>query len=328
MATPTAARPSPAASRVVADQDTDYRHGILFGVAAYGMWGMFPLYWRLLPPAAAVEILAHRIAWSAIVVLVTLWFVRRRHGAGLASLRAVFADRRRFALLASAAVVITFNWGTYIWAVNHDHVVETSLGYFINPLVTVVVGVLVLSERLRPVQWVAVGLGGVAVVVLTFGYGRLPWIALILAGTFACYGLVKKYVAVGAAESHAVETATMFLPAVGYLVVLQAGSSGTFVGHGIWHTLLLAGTGLISAVPLLAFGAAALRIPLSMLGLLQYLAPVMQFLLGVLVFAEAMPPEQWFGFGLVWLALTVLTWDGLAAARRRRRAAITPSATC
>lgn len=305
----------------------DFRRGVLLGIAAYGMWGMFPLYWTLLAPATAVEILAHRIAWSLLAVLAALWFVGRRRGTGLRELRTLARDRWRMLLLVLAAVVVTFNWGTYIWAVNHGQVVESSLGYFINPLVTVVAGVLVLGERLRAAQWVAVGLGTIAVVVLTVGYGRLPWIALVLASTFACYGLAKKFAAVGAAESQVVETAVMLLPSVGYLVVLEAAGRGTFVGHGAGHALLLAGSGVVSAAPLLAFGGATLRMPLSVLGLLQYLAPVVQFLLGVLVFSEHMPPERWFGFGLVWLALTVLTWDGLQAVRRRRQPAVEPCET-
>jgi chloramphenicol-sensitive protein RarD len=313
----------------VESQYPEFRRGVLFGIAAYGLWGMFPLYWTLLPPAAAVEILAHRIAWSLLAVLAALWFVGRRRGTGLRELRTLLRDRRRLLLLSLAAIALSFNWGIYIWAVNHGQVVEASLGYFINPLFTVIVSVLFLGERLRGWQWVAVGLGTVAVVVLTVGYGRLPWIALILASTFAFYGLVRKFVAVGATESQVIETSVMLLPAVGYLVVLEASGAGTFVDHGVGHALLLAGTGLVSAAPLLAFGAAALRMPLSVLGLLQYLAPVLQFLLGVLVFGEHMPPERWFGFALVWLALTVLTFDGLhsrvSAARPRRTSSPTPT---
>jgi chloramphenicol-sensitive protein RarD len=286
------------------------------------MWGLFPLYWALLPPASAIEGLAHRIAWSLVAVLAALWFVNRRGRVGHGELRAALRDRRKALPLAAAAIVISCNWGTYIWAVNSGHVVETSLGYFINPLATVVLGVLVLGERLRPAQWAAVGLGTVAVVVLTVGYGRPPWIALVLAASFAFYGLMKKFAMVGAVESQAIETGVMLLPAIGYLVVLEASGSGTFFDHGLSHSLVLVGTGLISAAPLLAFGGATLRVPLSLLGLLQYLAPVLQFLIGILVFGEQMPPERWFGFGLVWAALAVLTWDGLRAGfSRGRRAA-------
>ena len=307
----------------VADGSHDeYRRGVLLGVLAYGLWGLFPLYWKLLPPASAIEGLAHRIAWSLVAVLGALWFVARRRGGPrrwVDGLGAVVRDRRKVLPLAAAAIAITFNWGTYIWAVNHDNVVETSLGYFINPLGTVLLGVAVLGERLRPAQWAAVGLGTVAVVVLTVAYGRLPWIALVLAVTFAFYGLMKKFAMVGAVESQAIETGVMALPAVAFIVALEASGSGTFLGHGVPHALVLIGTGLVSVGPLLAFGAATLRIPLSLLGLLQYLAPVLQFLIGVLVFGEHMPPQRWFGFGLVWLALAVLTWDGLRGRRRSAR---------
>lgn len=305
------------------DAEREYRRGVLFGVLAYGLWGMFPLYWKMLPPASAIEGLAHRVAWSLVAVLGALLFVGRRRS--LDDLRAVARDRRKVLLLAAAAIVITVNWGVYIWAVNEGHVVETSLGYFINPLVIVMLGVVVLGERLRPAQWAAVGLGTVAVVVLTIGYGRPPWIALVLAASFAFYSLMKKFAMVGAVESQAIEAGVMVLPAVGFIVWLEATGAGTFLDSGVPHALVLAGTGLISTVPLLAFGAATLRIPLSLLGLLQYLAPVIQFLIGVLVFAEQMPPQRWFGFGLVWLALAVLTWDGLRGRRVRlspgRRAA-------
>jgi chloramphenicol-sensitive protein RarD len=309
---------------------TEDRRGVLYGVAAYGVWGLFPLYWVLLKPAGAVEVLAHRIVWTLAIVLAILWLgtwlatrpaARRSGERDWSTLRAVLRDRRRLGLLIAAAALISVNWGTYIWGVTNGHVVETSLGYFINPLVTVLAGVLVLGERLRSAQWAAVGLGALAVLVLTAGYGRLPWIALILAGCFGSYGLIKKYVAVGAVESLAVETAVLFGPALGCLVVLEASGSGTFFDYGVSHAVLLATGGLVTAVPLLAFGAAANRIPLSVLGLVQYLAPVLQFVTGVLVFGEHMPPARWFGFVLVWLALSVLTWDGLRAARRRGRAA-------
>ena len=304
----------------------DHRRGVLYGVAAYVMWGLFPLYWVLLAPAGAVEVLAHRIAWSVVAVLAILWLLGRRRGAawGQPALRAVLRDRRRLVLLAAAAAVITVNWGTYIWGVSNGHVVETSLGYFINPLVTVLAGVLVLGERLRPAQWAAVGVGAVAVLVLTAGYGRLPWIALTLAFSFGTYGLIKKYVAAGAVESLAVETAVLLVPALGYLMLLEASGRGTFLDHGAGHAALLATGGVVTAVPLLAFGAAANRVPLSVLGLLQYLAPVLQFACGVLVFGEQMPAARWFGFALVWLALAVLSLDGLRAAHRRGRAAVAP----
>jgi chloramphenicol-sensitive protein RarD len=227
-------------------------------------------------------------------------------------------DRRRFGLLAIAAVVITFNWGTYIYGVNSGQVVETSLGYFINPLVTVLLGVVVLGERLRRAQWIAVGIAALAVVVLTIDYGRAPWIALVLAFSFATYGLLKKKANVGAVESLAVETGVLFVPMCAYLATLTFAGTSTFGREGIGHALLLAGSGVVTAIPLLFFGAAATRIPLTVLGLLQYLAPTLQLAIGVLLFGEPMPPVRLVGFALVWAALIVFTIDSLAAARWRQ----------
>ncbi|UXY29233.1 EamA family transporter RarD [Streptomyces sp. HUAS TT20] len=290
------------------------RTGLLNGFAAYGMWGLVPLFWPLLKPAGPVEILAHRMVWSLAFVAVALVFVRRWAWAG-----ELLRQPRRLALVALAAAVITVNWGVYIWAVNAGHVVEASLGYFINPLVTIAMGVLLLKERLRPVQWVAVGVGFAAVLVLTIGYGQPPWISLCLAFSFATYGLVKKKVNLGGIESLAAETAIQFLPALGYLLWLTAHGDSTFGTGSTGHSALLASTGIVTALPLVCFGAAAIRVPLSTLGLLQYLAPVFQFLLGILYFHEAMPPERWAGFALVWLALSLLTWDALRTARRTAR---------
>jgi chloramphenicol-sensitive protein RarD len=296
----------------------EYRQGVLVGVAAYGIWGLFPLYWPLLRPAGAVEILAHRMVWSLVFVIAVLWVAGRRGGRRWSDLRALITDRRRLGLLAVAAVLITVNWGVYIFGVNNGYVVETALGYFIGPLVSVVVGVVLLGERLRAAQWLAVGLGFVAVVVLTVGYGRPPWVALLLAFPFAVYGLCKKLAAAGAVESLAVETGLTAVPALIYLGVLEGTGAGTFADHGAGHALLLAGGGAVTALPLLAFGAAATRIPLSMVGLLQYIAPVMQFLLGILVFHEHMPVERWIGFAMVWSGLVILSWDGVRRSRRPR----------
>ncbi|WP_225825874.1 EamA family transporter RarD [Streptomyces naphthomycinicus] len=297
--------------------DGEHRIGLLNGFAAYGMWGLVPLYWPLLKPAGAMEILAHRMVWSLVFVAVALLFVRRWAWAG-----ELLRQPRRLALVVVAAGVITVNWGVYIWAVNAGHVVEASLGYFINPLVTIAMGVLLLKERLRPVQWAAVAIGFAAVVVLTVGYGRPPWISLCLAFSFATYGLVKKKVALGGVESLAAETAIQFLPALGYLLWLTSRGDASFVNEGTGHAALLASTGIVTALPLVCFGAAAIRVPLSTLGLLQYLAPIFQFLLGVLYFDEAMPTERWAGFALVWLALILLTGDALRFARRPARRAV------
>ncbi|MFH7337792.1 EamA family transporter RarD [Streptomyces sp. KHY 26] len=293
----------------------EHRIGLLNGFAAYGMWGLVPLFWPLMKPAGAMEILAHRMVWSLIFVAAALLFVRRWAWAG-----ELLRQPRRLALVVVAAAVITINWGVYIWAVNAGHVVEASLGYFINPLVTIAMGVLLLKERLRPVQWAAVATGFAAVVVLTIGYGRPPWISLCLAFSFATYGLVKKKVALGGVESLAAETAIQFLPALGYLLWLGAHGGSSFTTEGAGHAALLASTGLVTALPLVCFGAAAIRVPLSTLGLLQYLAPLFQFVLGILYFHEAMPPERWAGFALVWVALLLLTANALHSARRSKKA--------
>jgi chloramphenicol-sensitive protein RarD len=307
---------------VAATTDGEHRIGLLNGFAAYGMWGLVPLFWPLLKPAGALEILAHRMAWSLVFVAAALLFVRRWAWAG-----ELLRQPRRLALVAVAAGVITVNWGVYIWAVNAGHVVEASLGYFINPLVTIAMGVLLLKERLRRAQWVAVAVGAAAVVVLTVGYGHPPWISLCLAFSFATYGLVKKKVRLGGVESLAAETAIQFLPALGYLLWLIAHGDASFVNDGPGHAALLASTGIVTALPLVCFGAAAIRVPLSTLGLLQYLAPIFQFLIGILYFHEAMPPERWAGFALVWLALFLLTGDALRSARRPVRLTVPAART-
>ncbi|WP_338896588.1 EamA family transporter RarD [Streptomyces sp. TG1A-60] len=299
---------------MAAQSRSEHRIGLLNGFAAYGMWGLVPLFWPLLKPTGAVEILAHRMVWSLAVVGLALLVLRRWSWAG-----ELLRQPRRLGLITVAASVITVNWGVYIWAVNTEQVVEASLGYFINPLVTIAIGVLLLKERLRPVQWAAVGVGFTAVLVLALGYGRPPWISLCLAFSFATYGLVKKKLNLGGVESLAAETAVQFLPALAYLLWLGSQGDSTFGTEGTGHALLLAATGLVTALPLVCFGAAAIRVPLSTLGLLQYLAPVFQFLLGVLYFGEAMPPERWAGFALVWLALSLLTWDALRTARVARQ---------
>ncbi|WP_445402950.1 EamA family transporter RarD [Streptomyces sp. LE64] len=292
----------------------EHRFGLLNGIASYAMWGLVPLFWPLLKPAGSVEILAHRMVWSLVLVALALLVVRRWGWT-----RTLLRDPRQLALITLAAALITVNWGVYIWAVNNGQVLEASLGYFINPLVTIAIGVLLLKERLRPWQWVAVWTGAAAVVVLALGYGRPPWISLCLAFSFAVYGLVKKKTGLGGLESLAAETTVLFLPALGFLVWWGVRGDGTFTTEGAGHAALLAATGVVTAVPLVCFGAAAIRVPLSTLGLLQYLAPTFQFLLGVLYFREEMPLERWIGFGLVWAALSLLTWDAVRTARRARR---------
>ena len=290
---------------------TSMRTGLIAGVVAYGLWGFFPLYFPLLEPASAVEILAHRIVWSLLVSAVLVVATR-----GWPKVRAILGNRRQLLLLAIASILLAVNWGVYIWAVNANHVVEASLGYFINPLISVLMGVFLLRERMRSLQWTAFGIATVAVVVLTVAYGQLPWIALVLAFSFGTYGLCKKLAGAESVPSLAVETAVTFPLALGYLVVLQGHGTLAFGHSSPANTLLLAGCGIITVVPLLAFNAAAIRIPLSVLGLMQYLTPVLQFILGILVFDEQMPLGRWLGFGIVWVALAVFTVDAIRNSRR------------
>jgi chloramphenicol-sensitive protein RarD len=297
--------------------DDDARRGLIYGASAYLLWGLFPLYWPLLEPAGTVEILAQRMAWSLVVMAVILRITR-----GFGRVRAVLANRRQRSLLVAAAVVVTVNWGTYIYGVNSGHVVETSLGYFINPLFTILLGVFVLGERLRPMQWTAVGIGTVAVLVIAVDYGHPPWIALILATSFGLYGFFKKSAAVGAVESMAIETGAMFVPALIALGVVAAQGNLVFASHGAGNALLLASTGIVTAVPLLLFAASTRRLPLSVVGLLQYLAPVLQFSVGVGIRHEPLPPAELIGFALVWIALIVLTVDRLRSQRRTSAPAV------
>ncbi len=296
------------------DPAAEARIGALAGVGAYTIWGLFPLVFRQLESVDADEILLHRIIWSFVVVVGLLvlrgerrWLDRLRSRPG-ALLR-----------LAAAAVLIAANWLVYIWAVNDGHVVEAALGYYINPLITVALGVVVLHEHLRRLQVVALGLALVAVGVLTVAYGRVPWIALALACSFAGYGFLKKAVSVPATAALAVETAVLVIPALVAMAVLQRRGDAAFLHGSAGRDVLLVGLGVVTAVPLLLFGTAASRIPLSMLGLLQYLTPTMQLLLGVIVFDEGLPPERLVGFVLVWLALVLLGVDALRTARRARR---------
>lgn len=292
----------------------DSRRGLIFGALAYVLWGTFPLYWTLLEPSGAIEILAHRIVWSLLTMTLILVLTRR-----VDQFTALVRNRRKLLLITGAAVVISLNWGGYIWGVNNGRVVETSLGYFINPLVTVLMGVLVLGERLRRLQWIAMGIAFVAVAVLTIDYGRPPWVALLLAFSFGTYGLLKKQAGVGAVESITLETIVLAPVAAAYIAWLSATGHSSFGNHGTGHALLLTTTGVITAVPLMLFGAAAIRVSMVSLGLLQYLAPTIQFALGLLVFHEAMPASRWIGFGLVWVALVLFTVEALNHRRRQLR---------
>lgn len=286
------------------------RRGIASGVTAYLIWGLFPLFWPLLEPSSATEILAHRVVWSLVLMALLITGLRQWQPILRMPLRTL-------GLVAAGAVLIAINWGIYIYAVNNGQVVEAALGYYINPLVSVLLGVVIFRERLRPLQWSAVGLGAVAVTVIAVGGGKFPIVAVALALTFGCYGLVKKVVPLAPTESLTAEGLVLIVPALAFLIVLQVNGTSTLTGYGTGHLLLLIGTGVVTVVPLLAFGTAAQALPLSVLGLLQYLTPTVQFLLGVFWAHEQMPPARWVGFTLVWAALALLSSDALSHRRRR-----------
>jgi chloramphenicol-sensitive protein RarD len=290
---------------------SDQRRGFAFGLGAHFLWGLMPLYWKLLHDSGAIELLSHRIVWS-MVTIVALILIRRR----FAQVRAILSDPRRRWALVAAAFLISANWAGFIWGVTNDHVVETSLGYFITPLFTVLLGVVVLHERLRPAQWVALGIAFLAVAGLAIEYGRPPWVALVLTFSFGFYGLVKKKVNTGAVEGMAIETAVVTPLALAVVVALTARGDATATANGPGYFALMVLGGPLTALPLLLFGGAATRISLTTLGLLQYLGPSLQFLLGVIVYHEAMSVMRWVGFGLVWLALVIFTGDGLLFRRR------------
>jgi chloramphenicol-sensitive protein RarD len=280
--------------------------GIAAGVGAYTLWGLLTLYWPLLHRVGLVQLLAHRVVW-ALAILAVVLAVRRRWG----WLRELIAAPKALGALAAAAVLISLNWAMFIWAATNQHVLEASLGYFINPLVSVLLGVVVLGERLDRLRWAAVVLAGLGVAWLTVDYGSPPWISLGLAFTFASYGLLKKLASVGPLESLGVETALLFLPALIYLGWVGHTGHGAFLAGGPLadpvRDALLVGTGLATAVPLLLFGAAAVRIPLSTVGLLQYLTPTLQLVVGVFVLHEPVGASQLVGFALVWSALVLLS---------------------
>ncbi|MFQ6172341.1 EamA family transporter RarD [Oryzobacter sp. R7] len=306
---------SPVSTSVGADDEL--RRGTLFGFLAYGIWGLFPLYFAALAPAGAWEILAHRILWTLAFCAVVLVAVR-----DLSWVRPLVRNRRLAAGITVAAVLIAANWVIYVLAVLTGRTYEAALGYFLNPVVTVALGVFVLGERLRPLQWAAVGVGAVASVYLAVGGGVVPWIPLALAFSFGLYGLTKKKVGASLQAMHslAAETAVLAPVAVVVLLVLSSRGAMTFSGHGGWHTALLVLAGVVTAVPLLLFAAAARRIPLVTVGLIQFITPVLQLVVGVVVLGEHVSAALWVGFGIVWVALVLLTVDSVRHARRRRPA--------
>lgn len=278
------------------------------------LWGLFPAYFGLLAGTGAAEVLAHRVAWTLVLMLLLLAWLGR-----FGQLRSI--PPRTWPLVAAASGLIALNWGVYIYAVTTGRVVEAALGYFVNPLVSVLLGVVFFRERLRPLQAAAVAVAAVAVLVLTLDYGRPPVLALVLALSFAMYGVVKKVMPLDPRLSLTAEGAVALAPALAYIAFLTATGAGTFVTGGWGHTLLLVATGAVTALPLLLFGAAAQRVPLVTMGLLQYLTPSLQLLWGVAVAREAMPASRWAGFALIWVGLALFTSDTLSRARRARRSA-------
>ncbi|GIE35258.1 protein RarD [Actinoplanes italicus] len=300
---------------------SDERRGYVYGLTAYVMWGFFPIYFKHLRPSPPLEILAHRVVWSVVFVALLLAVARNWRFLGR-----LVRTPRLLGGVSLAALLIAINWGTYIYGVNSSRVVETALGYFITPLLVIVLGVTVLGERLRPLQWTAVGIGGLAVAILTIDYGRLPYIALILAASFGCYGLIKKRMSLPPAEGLFVESAVLLLPALAFLTWLNLTGGAEFGHVSVLHTVLMLIAGVLTAIPLLLFAGAANRVPLAGLGILQYVAPILQLAVGLLIYHEPMPPARLAGFGLVWLALIVFTADGIRSARasaRIRAAAVT-----
>lgn len=285
--------------------------GVWYALAAYTMWGFFPLYWKQLGMVPAAQQLSHRVVWSFLLLLVLVCL--RRQGRGLwAALR---QPRIRWIYLGSA-LLVGMNWLTYLWAVSHDLIVEASLGYFINPLLNVVLGVVFLRERLRHWQWIAVGLATLGVLYLTFVYGSLPWVALVLALAFGLYGLVRKTAPLGPVPGSTLEMGILFIPTLAFLIGAEFNGQGAFLHAGLIPNLYMIGAGVVTTVPLLFFTAAARRIPLSLLGIIQYITPTGQLLLGVLKYGETFTRERAVGFVCVWVALAIFAIEGIVAQRK------------
>ena len=283
--------------------------GILYGIGAYVAWGFFPIYWKMLHHVPAIQLIGHRIIWSFLLLIVVILFTKQ------------WTDFRKtvnvkvFRIYTIAALLIGVNWFLYVWAVNANFIVETSLGYFINPLLSVLMGVIFLKERLRLAQWIPVLLAAIGVTYLTFVYGRPPYIALSLALSFGLYGLVKKLSPLGSLYGLTIETGILFIPALLYLIVMQAKNTAAFLNTGITSDMLMIGAGLVTTVPLLMFASAARSIPLWVVGLLQYIAPTLQFLIGVFIYKEPFSHNQLIGFGIVWAALLVFLVENYIANR-------------
>jgi chloramphenicol-sensitive protein RarD len=284
--------------------------GVWNGLAAYALWGFFPIYWKLLHEVSALEVIGHRISWSFLLLIVVILLTRQWKNFRTAAL-----SPKVVGIYFLAGVLLTINWLIYVWGVNSGFIVETSLGYFINPLISVLLGVLFLRERLRSMQWVAVALAAAGVLYLTLTYGRPPWIALSLAASFGTYGLVKKLAPLGSLYGLTLETALVFPMALIYLVFMGTTGTGAFLHQGVLIDILLIGTGAVTSIPLLMFASAARQIPLTMIGILQYIAPTLQFLIGVFLYHESFDQSRFIGFSLVWLALIIFWVENYLATR-------------
>jgi chloramphenicol-sensitive protein RarD len=296
--------------QVEKEKRSEHSIGLINGFIAYIIWGAVILYWPYLAPAQPLEILAHRILWSLLFVAVILIYQQR-----ISSLRVVLKNSRQMKLLTMASLLIGFNWGLFIWASMNGHVLDSSLGYYITPLLNVALGVFFFKEKLRKMQWIAIGIAAFAVLFITIAMGVLPWVALSLSISFAMYGYVKKLANVEALESLMIETMILTPVAIGYLIWLQFNGGNTFLAYGLDHTLWMASAGIVTAIPLLAFGVAIVRLPLTTLGMLQYIGPTIQFFVGIWLTQEAMPQLRFIGFAITWVALVILTIDAL---RNRR----------
>jgi chloramphenicol-sensitive protein RarD len=293
----------------VAGKRSEYSLGLLFGFSSYIIWGLFPLYWPLLEPANPLEIVSHRAVWTLVFCLIVLALSKQ-----IRTTLVVMKNPKTMAALLLSTILVSINWITYIWAVNNGHVVEAALGYYINPLIIIAFGVILLREKMRPLQWVAVAIAAVGVLVLTIDYGRLPWVAISLALSWGSYGLVKKKLNLGALEGLAIETLISFIPYVGYLIFLGNQGTGQF-GHDLLLTILLISAGAVTAIPLLLFNGSTTRLPYSTIGLLQYITPTIQFSIGVWLRHEDMPTARWIGFIVIWFALAALAIDLVRSSR-------------
>jgi len=287
--------------------------GFLYAFGAYFLWGIFPIYWKLIHNIPALEIIAHRVVWAFIFVLLVIWVKNDWR-----NLMRAFNDRKTLLTFLITGTLLFINWIVYVWAVNAGFIVDTSLGYFINPLVSVVLGVVFMKERLRVGQWIPVALAACGVLYLTFSYGSLPWIGLTLAFSFGIYGLLKKKASLNSLHGFSLEIGFLFIPALTYLMILEISRQGSFLHVTILENALLLFAGVATGLPLLLFGAAARLVPLSVLGFIQYIAPTMQFAIGVLVYGEAFTSERMIGFGLIWIALALYSLDSLRTRRNNR----------